>query len=78
MAKAARLGTSKALASARAKQQEREAKLGAASQLIFSAGLQGMDNLQSGGSFFTPRDASGNLVKGLKNRYNYSIGAPPP
>ena len=73
MAQAARLGTSKALASA-ALQQERDARLGAASQLIFAAGAQGMDNLASGGSFFTPAGADGKPITGFMNRYKYAQG----
>jgi len=78
MAQAARLGTSEALSRAQAKQTERDALYGAGAQLITSAAMQGYDNMQTGGDFFTPQDSAGNPVKGLKNRYNYSLGAPPP
>jgi hypothetical protein len=78
MAVAGKLSTSEALGRAKAKGIEDDAKLAAGAQLIASAAMQGYDNMQTGGDFFTPQDSAGNPVKGLKNRYNYGLGAPPP
>lgn len=90
MAQAARLGTSEALARAQAKQTEKDAKLGAAAQLITSAGLQGYDNMQTRGErmaadgmgppqqvrggFFTPVSKSGQPIQGFRNRFKYGTG----
>lgn len=72
MAEAARLGTSAALERARANQQVAQAKYSAAGQVAGAALMQGLDNIGTGGSFFTPKDAEGADVKGFKNRLGYS------
>jgi hypothetical protein len=72
MAEAARLGTSAALERARANQQVAQAKYSAAGEVAGAALMQGLDNIGTGGSFFTPKDAEGADVKGFKNRLGYS------
>lgn len=88
MAQAARLGTSEALARAQAKQTEKDAKFGAAAQLITSAALQGYDNMQTSGTaynkagqakqgkgtFFTPVNKYGQPIQGFKKRFKYGTG----
>ena len=58
MATAGRLGTSTALARAQANQAAAQSKLNAAVQLGSALGFQGLKNIGSGGSFFTPNKAS--------------------
>ena len=54
MSKAARLETSEALARAKAKQVEKSAKAKAVGQLGTSYVMQGLENLETGGTFHTP------------------------
>lgn len=54
MSKLSRLETSAALGRAKANQQVAQAKVNAGVQLGSAFAMQGMDNLDSGGTFFTP------------------------
>lgn len=63
MSKAARLETSEALARAKANQTEKAAKAKAIGQLGTSYVLQGLENLETGGTFHTP-------AKQVKGRTN--------
>lgn len=85
MAEAARLGTSEALARAKARQDVAEAKFSAAGQVAGAALMQGLENMstrsatedyvtgeKARGSFFTPVDTAGNRVTGFKNRLGFS------
>ena len=74
MAQLSRLGTSEALNRARNKQMVAQSKIDAAVTMGGAFGLQGMDNKSTGGTFFTPNDSTGVPIKGVKNRYKYSMG----
>lgn len=82
MAEASRLGTSQALARAKANQQVASAKFDAAGKVAGAALMQGLDNMgtkgtnaageEVSGSFFSPVNEDGSKVSGFKNRLNYS------
>lgn len=77
MAQASRLATSEALARAQAKQEVAQAKYAAAGKLVGSLGIQGLRNIKSGGTFFTPAKTQPGTdrkepVKGLQERLNYT------
>ena len=64
MSKLSRLETSAALGRAKANQQVAQAKVNAGVQLGSAFAMQGMDNLDSGGTFFTPNERLGYGVQG--------------
>tara|TARA_S200000501_G_scaffold216155_1_gene202841 strand:- start:18739 stop:19353 length:615 start_codon:yes stop_codon:yes gene_type:complete len=56
MSKLSRLATSEALTKAKADQQVAQAKVNAGVQLGSAFAMQGLDNLDTGGTFFTPNE----------------------
>jgi len=68
LAQAARIQTTKDLQAAQAKQQIRQARTNAFTQLATTFGLQGISNLAGGGSFFTPKAVQG----GGQSRLQYA------
>ena len=73
MSKLSRLETSEALNRAKNKQQVAMAKQNAAVQLGSSMVMQGLDNMDSGGTFFTPKNKDGKSVSSLGDRANYFL-----
>ena len=73
LAQAARIQSTKQLQEARAKQQIRDARFGAQTQLATTFGLQGAQNIASGGSFFKPGDMgdSSRLQYGMNRLGSY-------
>lgn len=95
MAAAGNMGASKVLSQAKAKQDVRQAKMGALGQVATSLVMQGAKNMKTGGgpeldaednpvmkdgkpvmkpsgSFFRPRDSSGNSVSGFGARLGHT------
>ena len=64
MSKLSRLETSAALGRAKANQQVAQAKVNAGVQLGSAMFMQGMDNRDTGGTFFTPNERMGYGVQG--------------
>jgi len=73
MSKLSRLETSEALNRAKNKQQVAMARQNAAVQLGSSMVMQGLDNKDTGGSFFTPKNKDGKSVSSLGDRWDYFL-----
>lgn len=79
LSEAARVATTSQLADAQNKQMVREARLGAATSLAGTLGVQGMENIAGGGTFFTPKAVSGglgsvgNISGNLARRFNVGV-----
>jgi len=73
LADLASLESSKEIRMAEAANKEKAAKYGAATQLGSSLAFQGLKNMSTGGSFFTPND-DGNPIKGWRKRAEYGMG----
>lgn len=75
LSRAAQIQSTKDLEFAKAKQQERDARFAAGLKLAGTAVGQGMQNMQGGGSFFTPagldtaRGTGADRVSGLAGRF---------
>jgi hypothetical protein len=74
LAQAARIQSTKQLQEARAKQQIRDARFGAQTQLATTFGLQGAQNIAGGGSFFTPKDMGDSRLQYGMNRLGSYLG----
>lgn len=70
MSQLSRLETSEALNRAKNKQQVAMAKQNAAVQLGSSMVMQGIDNRDTGGTFFTPKNKDGNSISSLGDRWD--------
>jgi hypothetical protein len=80
MSKLSRLATSEALGRAKNKQQVAQAKMNAATNLATSFVMQGLDNRETGGTFFSPNASMGygqsgppKRISTLSDRWNYFI-----